>query len=91
MGAVPELSWRSSSEFSNFALRRNTMWVAPSVRRLPMSTPILATAGGTLMAMVRARPRRPRCSAAACWKGITLPAATLIQACTPRTNSRKGT
>eukprot|EP00959_Pyramimonas_sp_CCMP1952_P206067 4309151-Pyramimonas_sp.AAC.1 len=49
------------------------------------------TAGGTLMAMVRARPPRPSCNAAACWWGDTLPVVTLIQACTSRTNSRKCT
>eukprot|EP00959_Pyramimonas_sp_CCMP1952_P411356 8619804-Pyramimonas_sp.AAC.1 len=43
------------------------------------------------MAMVRASPPRPRCSAAACWKGVTLPVATLVQACTSRTRSRNGT
>eukprot|EP00959_Pyramimonas_sp_CCMP1952_P097809 2044260-Pyramimonas_sp.AAC.1 len=46
---------------------------------------------GTLMAMVRARPPKPRCKAAACWQGVMLPVVTLIQARTSRTNSRKGT
>eukprot|EP00959_Pyramimonas_sp_CCMP1952_P386586 8101961-Pyramimonas_sp.AAC.1 len=56
-----------------------------------MLTPKKATAGGTLMAMVRARPPKPRCKAAACWEGVTMPVVTLIQACTSRTTSRKGT
>eukprot|EP00959_Pyramimonas_sp_CCMP1952_P403755 8460672-Pyramimonas_sp.AAC.1 len=41
------------------------------------------------MAMVRARPPRPHCSAAAFWEGVIVPAVTWIQACTSRTNSRK--
>eukprot|EP00959_Pyramimonas_sp_CCMP1952_P159030 3325700-Pyramimonas_sp.AAC.1 len=41
------------------------------------------------MAMVRARPPKPRCKAAACWEGVMLPVVTLVQACTSRTNSRK--
>eukprot|EP00959_Pyramimonas_sp_CCMP1952_P209949 4392835-Pyramimonas_sp.AAC.1 len=47
------------------------------------------TAGETFMAMVRARPPRPRCKAAACREGVILPAVTLIQACTSRANSRE--
>eukprot|EP00959_Pyramimonas_sp_CCMP1952_P357834 7491961-Pyramimonas_sp.AAC.1 len=43
------------------------------------------------MAMVRAKPPRPRCKAAASWEGVMLPVVPLIQACTSRTNSRKGT
>eukprot|EP00959_Pyramimonas_sp_CCMP1952_P172983 3614978-Pyramimonas_sp.AAC.1 len=65
MGTVPGLNWRSSSRFSNFVLQRNTTQVAPSVWRPPMLTPKLITAGGTIMAMVRARPPLPRCKAAA--------------------------
>eukprot|EP00959_Pyramimonas_sp_CCMP1952_P248463 5193405-Pyramimonas_sp.AAC.1 len=65
------------------------MSVAPSAWWPPMLTPKLITAGGTLMAMIRVRPPEPRCKAAACWEGVMLPVATLIQACTSRTNSRK--
>eukprot|EP00959_Pyramimonas_sp_CCMP1952_P186512 3900252-Pyramimonas_sp.AAC.1 len=45
------------------------MSVAPSAWQSPMLTPKLTTAGGTLMAMVRTRPPKPRCKAAACWGG----------------------
>eukprot|EP00959_Pyramimonas_sp_CCMP1952_P219833 4596390-Pyramimonas_sp.AAC.1 len=63
------------------------MSVTPSVWRPPISTPKFMTAGGTLMAMVLASPPRPRWGAAACWEGVTSLVATLIQACTSRTNS----
>eukprot|EP00959_Pyramimonas_sp_CCMP1952_P260698 5450926-Pyramimonas_sp.AAC.1 len=46
---------------------------------------------GDSYGMVRARPSKPRCRAAGCWEGVMLPVVTLIQACTSRTNSRKGT
>eukprot|EP00959_Pyramimonas_sp_CCMP1952_P126894 2653870-Pyramimonas_sp.AAC.1 len=52
---------------------------------------MMITAGGTLMAMVRAKPPKPRCKAAACWEGVMLPVVTLIHECTSRTSSRKGT
>eukprot|EP00959_Pyramimonas_sp_CCMP1952_P292952 6127052-Pyramimonas_sp.AAC.1 len=42
------------------------------------------------MAMVLATLPRPRCRAATCWEGAVVPAVTWIQACTSRTNSRKG-
>eukprot|EP00959_Pyramimonas_sp_CCMP1952_P232439 4857329-Pyramimonas_sp.AAC.1 len=67
------------------------MQVTPSACRPPTLTQKLITAGGTLMAMVRARPPKPRCRAAACWEGVILRVVTLIQACTSRTNSRKRT
>eukprot|EP00959_Pyramimonas_sp_CCMP1952_P372788 7806409-Pyramimonas_sp.AAC.1 len=67
------------------------MQVAPSVGRPPMLTPKLITAGRTPTATVRARPPKPRCRAAACWEGVIMPVVTLIQTCTSRTNSRKGT
>eukprot|EP00959_Pyramimonas_sp_CCMP1952_P191550 4005286-Pyramimonas_sp.AAC.1 len=41
--------------------------------------------------MLRARPPRPRCNAAACCEGVIVPAVTLIQAYSSRANSRKGT
>eukprot|EP00959_Pyramimonas_sp_CCMP1952_P262692 5493001-Pyramimonas_sp.AAC.1 len=41
--------------------------------------------------MALARPPRPRWKAAAHWGGVAAPVATLIQACTSRANSRKGT
>eukprot|EP00959_Pyramimonas_sp_CCMP1952_P162362 3394773-Pyramimonas_sp.AAC.1 len=47
--------------------------------------------GLALMAMVRARPPKPRCRAAACWEGVTVPVVTLIQACASRANLRKCT
>eukprot|EP00959_Pyramimonas_sp_CCMP1952_P344313 7211338-Pyramimonas_sp.AAC.1 len=39
--------------------------------------------------MVLAGPPRPRCKAAVCWEGITVPVATFIHACTSRANSQK--
>eukprot|EP00959_Pyramimonas_sp_CCMP1952_P451769 9458787-Pyramimonas_sp.AAC.1 len=65
--------------------------MAPSAWRPPILKPKFITAGGTLTAMVRARPPEPRCSAAACWEGAIATLVALIQACTSRANSRKGT
>eukprot|EP00959_Pyramimonas_sp_CCMP1952_P227486 4756618-Pyramimonas_sp.AAC.1 len=47
-------------------------------------------AAGPHMAMVLARPPKPRCRAAAFWEGVTAPMVALIQACTSRASSRKG-
>eukprot|EP00959_Pyramimonas_sp_CCMP1952_P076448 1597518-Pyramimonas_sp.AAC.1 len=65
--------------------------VTPSAWRSPILTPKLITAGETLMAMVRARPPKPRCRAAACWERVMLPVVTLVQECTSRANSRERT
>eukprot|EP00959_Pyramimonas_sp_CCMP1952_P173883 3633271-Pyramimonas_sp.AAC.1 len=61
MRAVPEFRCLSSSTFSNIVLRRNILWVAPSVWRPPMFTPKLITAGVTTVEIVLAKTPRPRC------------------------------
>eukprot|EP00959_Pyramimonas_sp_CCMP1952_P249451 5214362-Pyramimonas_sp.AAC.1 len=43
------------------------------------------------MARVLARPPRPRCTGSASWEGVMVPVVTLIQECTSRMYSRKGT